>query len=602
MLLCVWVMWRCTNITVYYWKWPPLTSGWCEDLFTNITVYYWKWPPLTSPDAALCVGDMKMYKYYSILLKVTTTDQSRSCFVCGWCEDVCTNISVLLKVTTTDQSRCCLVCGWCEDVQILVYYWKWPPLTSPDAALCVGDVKMYVQILQCIIESDHHWPVQMLPCVWVMWRCMYKYYSVLLKVTTTDQSRCCLVCGWCEDVCTNITVYYWKWPPLTSPDAALCVGDVKMYKYYSVLLKVTTTDQSRCCLVCGWCEDVQILQCIIESDHHWPVQMLPCVWVMWRCMYKYYSVLLKVTTTDQSRCCLVCGWCEDVQILQCIIESDHHWPVQMLPCVWVMWRCMYKYYSVLLKVTTTDQSRCCLVCGWCEDVQILMCIIESDHHWPVQMLPCVWVMWRCTNITVYYWKWPPLTSPDAALCVGDVKMYKYYCVLLKVTTTDQSRCCLVCGWDGEVGRLDLPHLDGLEPVVGLHAAVVAVVRPGPVQHVVLEECRVRLEAGVRETRANLKHTQCFCHGSLTSWDTDFIFIKTFQDYLSTFLSTVMLMLCIELLGNADWDWSQIKYVLYHALLFEGTRCSSVVRAFAHGVMGRPIDPSWWTHWAISCSS
>ena len=24
-------------------------------------------------------------------------------------------------------------------------------------------------------------------------------------------------------------------------------------------------------------------------------------------------------------------------------------------------------------------------------------------------------------------------------------------------------------------------------------------------------------------------------------------------------------------------------------------CSSVVRAFAHGAMGRRIDPSWWTH-------
>ena len=23
--------------------------------------------------------------------------------------------------------------------------------------------------------------------------------------------------------------------------------------------------------------------------------------------------------------------------------------------------------------------------------------------------------------------------------------------------------------------------------------------------------------------------------------------------------------------------------------------SSMVRAFAHGAMGRPIDPSWWTH-------
>ena len=28
----------------------------------------------------------------------------------------------------------------------------------------------------------------------------------------------------------------------------------------------------------------------------------------------------------------------------------------------------------------------------------------------------------------------------------------------------------------------------------------------------------------------------------------------------------------------------------------GARCSSsVVRAFAHGAMGRRIDPSWWTH-------
>ena len=32
------------------------------------------------------------------------------------------------------------------------------------------------------------------------------------------------------------------------------------------------------------------------------------------------------------------------------------------------------------------------------------------------------------------------------------------------------------------------------------------------------------------------------------------------------------------------------------------RCSSVVRMFAHDAMGRQIDPSWWTHWAISRSS
>ena len=37
-------------------------------------------------------------------------------------------------------------------------------------------------------------------------------------------------------------------------------------------------------------------------------------------------------------------------------------------------------------------------------------------------------------------------------------------------------------------------------------------------------------------------------------------------------------------------------------LEQGARRSSVVRAFAHGAMGRRIDPSWWTHWAISRSS
>ena len=31
---------------------------------------------------------------------------------------------------------------------------------------------------------------------------------------------------------------------------------------------------------------------------------------------------------------------------------------------------------------------------------------------------------------------------------------------------------------------------------------------------------------------------------------------------------------------------------YNSLNVEGARCSSVVRAFAHGAMGRRIDPSW----------
>ena len=30
-------------------------------------------------------------------------------------------------------------------------------------------------------------------------------------------------------------------------------------------------------------------------------------------------------------------------------------------------------------------------------------------------------------------------------------------------------------------------------------------------------------------------------------------------------------------------------------ILAGARCSSVVRAFAHGAMGRRIDPSWWTN-------
>ena len=34
-----------------------------------------------------------------------------------------------------------------------------------------------------------------------------------------------------------------------------------------------------------------------------------------------------------------------------------------------------------------------------------------------------------------------------------------------------------------------------------------------------------------------------------------------------------------------WGWMMI-------LVVKGVRCSSVVRAFVHGAMGRWIDPSW----------
>ena len=48
---------------------------------------------------------------------------------------------------------------------------------------------------------------------------------------------------------------------------------------------------------------------------------------------------------------------------------------------------------------------------------------------------------------------------------------------------------------------------------------------------------------------------------------------------------------------------QVKLLLTKYICSKiGARCSFVVRAFAHGVMGRRIDPSWWNHWAISRSS
>ena len=35
-----------------------------------------------------------------------------------------------------------------------------------------------------------------------------------------------------------------------------------------------------------------------------------------------------------------------------------------------------------------------------------------------------------------------------------------------------------------------------------------------------------------------------------------------------------------------------NFMLNSFFMFGGARCSSVVRAFAHGAMGRWIDPSW----------
>ena len=51
----------------------------------------------------------------------------------------------------------------------------------------------------------------------------------------------------------------------------------------------------------------------------------------------------------------------------------------------------------------------------------------------------------------------------------------------------------------------------------------------------------------------------------------------------------------------DWNvkWCDVCCPVYERV---GVRCSSLVRAFVHGAMGRRIDPSWWTHWVISRSS
>ena len=42
-------------------------------------------------------------------------------------------------------------------------------------------------------------------------------------------------------------------------------------------------------------------------------------------------------------------------------------------------------------------------------------------------------------------------------------------------------------------------------------------------------------------------------------------------------------------------WKTPTSAIPRAAISEGARCSSVVRAFAHGAMDRRIDPSWWTH-------
>ena len=61
--------------------------------------------------------------------------------------------------------------------------------------------------------------------------------------------------------------------------------------------------------------------------------------------------------------------------------------------------------------------------------------------------------------------------------------------------------------------------------------------------------------------------------------------KVYTDFMNTKLKTPLSMV----LSTSD-------------TMTRGARCSSAVRAFAHGAMGCRIDPSWWTHGAISRSS
>ena len=52
---------------------------------------------------------------------------------------------------------------------------------------------------------------------------------------------------------------------------------------------------------------------------------------------------------------------------------------------------------------------------------------------------------------------------------------------------------------------------------------------------------------------------------------------------------------LEFFGFHLFIQRQTKHISINVCIstrFRGARCSSVVRAFAHGAMGRRIDPSW----------
>ena len=67
--------------------------------------------------------------------------------------------------------------------------------------------------------------------------------------------------------------------------------------------------------------------------------------------------------------------------------------------------------------------------------------------------------------------------------------------------------------------------------------------------------------------------------------------QTIQRYERTLYHQAMLTPLLRYCLTTVIPFISITHV--HELL--GVRCSSVVRAFAHGAMGHWIDPSWWTH-------
>ena len=61
------------------------------------------------------------------------------------------------------------------------------------------------------------------------------------------------------------------------------------------------------------------------------------------------------------------------------------------------------------------------------------------------------------------------------------------------------------------------------------------------------------------------------------------------------LNSILLKLCLfqfNVLFNTFLFTVMMSDIWYNTIHIAGARCSSVARAFAHGAMGRRVDPSW----------